>query len=113
MSSESNTCKKQSHTTTLASLSPSAEKENEVIKQIDTTVDVLNVREASRLLRVHPDKLTDLARQGKIPAGAVGSRWRFSLSALLAHLAKPQKGPIKPTRRLVDYPPAKLIERVN
>ena len=42
--------------------------------------------EAARLLRVHPDKLTALARRGLIPAGVVGSRWRFSRLALLNHL---------------------------
>jgi excisionase family DNA binding protein len=88
-------------------------KENCVINKTDLTGDVLTVREASLLLRVHPDKLTALARRGIIPAGVVGSRWRFSRLALLAHLATPQKGPIKPTRKLVDYPPAKLIARVQ
>jgi len=67
-------CKQPFNTTGPASLSSLVEKENEVIKQTDLTGDVLTIREASLLLRVHPDKLTALARRGLIPAGVVGSR---------------------------------------
>ena len=113
MSSKSHMCSKPSNTATTTPLSSTAVKENDVIDKADLAEDVLTVREASLLLRVHPDKVTALARRWLIPAGVVGSRWRFSRRALLAHLAKPQQGPIKPTRKLADYPPAKLIARVQ
>ena len=105
MSSESPAYKQPCNTTFQPSLSSIREKENDVENQDGITEDVLNVREAARLLRVHHDKLTDLARRGLIPAGVVGSRWRFSRVALLVHLSQPRQGTIKPTRKLADYPP--------
>ena len=47
-------------------------KRNNAINKSDIEDNVLSVGEAARLLRVSPDKLTDLARRGFIPAGVVG-----------------------------------------
>src|SRR5262245_16349227 len=88
-------------------------KQNNAINKGDIEDDVLSVGEAARLLRVHPDKLTDLARRGLIPAGVVGSRWCFSHAAILTHLSQPRQSTIKPTRKLTDYPPTSLIVRVQ
>ena len=53
------------------------EDENEAVRE------VLTVEQAAELLQLPPDRIRALARDGKIPAGKVGSHWRFSRRALL------------------------------
>lgn len=43
---------------------------------------LLNSREAAKLLGVHPKTLMQMARRGEIPAVRIGKFWRFRASAL-------------------------------
>lgn len=45
--------------------------------------EILNAQEAAEFLRVDPDTIRMLARDGRIPARKVGKEWRFSRRALL------------------------------
>ena len=76
--------------------------------------DVLTSHQAAKLLRIHVDSVTRLSREGKLPCGPVGQRWRYSRQALLQWVSRTDGvGQIKRTRRLVDFPPAELIERLR
>jgi excisionase family DNA binding protein len=48
--------------------------------------EVLTATEAAALLRVDESDLMAAARQGELPARAIGEEWRFSRAALLAWL---------------------------
>ena len=57
----------------------------------ENTEDVdraLTSKEAAKMLRIHPATLLHLAKQGKIPGGKVGARWRFSRTAITKYLDK-------------------------
>ncbi len=43
---------------------------------------LLNLQEAARLLRMHPETLKRRARQGEIPGHKIGKRWYFRESEL-------------------------------
>ena len=45
--------------------------------------EILTLKEAARLLRVHPMTLYKLARRQQVPATKLGGQWRFSHTALL------------------------------
>jgi molybdopterin-binding protein len=40
-------------------------------------MDLLNVREAAEVLRLHPKRVQQLARAGQLPAVRVGRKWLF------------------------------------
>ena len=102
----------ESHTQQNLTLSPVAPAS--LFHPVEKENDVLTIREAARFLRVHPDTLTRLSRKGVVPHGVIGGRYRFSRRALLAYLSQSgRQGPVKPTRKLAEYPPAKLIARVQ
>ena len=48
--------------------------------------DVLNTEQAAALLKLHPDTVTSLANQGKLPARKIGRDWRYVRSQLLQHV---------------------------
>ncbi|RJX35626.1 MAG: DNA-binding protein [Desulfarculus sp.] len=48
---------------------------------------VLTPEEAASLLRVHPETVRRLMREGRLPAAKVGGSWRTTAEALSAHLA--------------------------
>lgn len=58
-----------------------------------TTPEVLTSTEAARYLRVTPDTIRRLVRQGRLPAARVGDRMRITRAAIDAFLegAKPSK----------------------
>ena len=83
-------------------------------REDDVLNDVLDVRGAAKLLKTSAENVMKLSRQAKIPAQALGARWRYSRAALLQWLSQPgRQGPIKPTRKLADYPPSKLLARIR
>lgn len=41
-------------------------------------------RDAARILGIHPESLTRLARRGKVPAFQVGDVWRFPTAKIVA-----------------------------
>ena len=45
-------------------------------------VKVMNVREVSAYLRVHPSTIYRMVKQRQIPAFQVGSDWRFNIEAI-------------------------------
>lgn len=45
--------------------------------------DILNTEQAAALLKLHPDTVTNLANQGKLPARKIGRDWRYVRSQLL------------------------------
>lgn len=55
--------------------------------------EVLTVEEAAELLRLKPEQIRILARQGKIPGGKVGETWRFSRRALLRMVGEDSEPP--------------------
>ena len=46
--------------------------------------DILTIREAARLLRIHAMTLYKLARMGQVPTKKIGGQWRFSRQQLIA-----------------------------
>jgi len=44
--------------------------------------DILDSKEAAKLLQLHEDTIRRLTREGKIPAFRVGGRWRYDRRAL-------------------------------
>ena len=44
---------------------------------MNKTKDIMNTREVSNFLKLHPFTVNKLAREGKIPAFKIGSDWRF------------------------------------
>ena len=50
--------------------------------------EVLTVEDVCDLLRVHPNTLYKMARQGKIPSFRVGTEWRFRKDAILRWMAE-------------------------
>lgn len=59
-------------------------------------LDVLDLQEASRLLRLSDKTLRSLAVAGEVPARRVGSQWRFSRRALMAYLEGDTPAGVKP-----------------
>ena len=51
------------------------------------TLELLTTKEAARLLRIHPETLSRLARQGKVPVIKVLGVYRFHKGDLMAWLA--------------------------
>ena len=45
-------------------------------------INVMNVREVSAYLRVHPSTIYRLVRRNQIPAFHVGSDWRFNVEQI-------------------------------
>ena len=45
---------------------------------------LLTAREVARLLRVHPNTVYKMAREGSVPAYKVGRRYLFNLSEVMA-----------------------------
>lgn len=57
-------------------------------------MDTLSADQAAALLHVHPKRVRNLARAGKLPAVRVGRRWLFpraQLEALLGKAAPPRR----------------------
>lgn len=52
-------------------------------------MDTLSADQAARLLHVHPKRVRNLARAGKLPAVRVGRRWLFQRDRLEAMLGAP------------------------
>lgn len=46
--------------------------------------EILDIKEASELLRVGVRTMYNLAQKGLVPARKIGGRWRFSKSSLMA-----------------------------
>ncbi len=57
--------------------------------------DILDSREASKLLRLHEETLRRLTREGKIPAFRVGRRWRYNRRTLDAWARGQQQAPAR------------------
>jgi molybdopterin-binding protein len=56
-------------------------------------VDTLSVDQAAALLHIHPRRVRNLARSGKLPAARVGRRWLFHrdrLEAMLGTVSEPR-----------------------
>jgi excisionase family DNA binding protein len=75
--------------------------------------EVLTTPEAAQFIKIHPDTLTKLCRDGKIPHGVIGREYRFSRHALLAWLAQPHEGSIKHVLKLKDRPVSQIIAYVR
>ena len=57
--------------------------------------DVLDLTEAGKLLKLHPETVRLMAIAGDLPACRMGKTWRFTRSGLLEHVrsgGKPQDG---------------------
>jgi excisionase family DNA binding protein len=50
--------------------------------------EVLTVEDVCDLLRVHPNTLYKMARQGKIPSFRAGPEWRFRKDAIMRWLSE-------------------------
>jgi len=73
----------QTHTAQFVEITPSEEKKRASRVQNESGFEpLLDVAEASKLLRIHPKTLRTKARLGIIPAVQVGKLWRFRASAL-------------------------------
>jgi excisionase family DNA binding protein len=48
----------------------------------NTKVQILNVSELSKYLRVHKTTIYRMLRQGRLPGFRIGSDWRFSVEAI-------------------------------
>lgn len=53
---------------------------------METYPDVLNLREAASLLRIHPMTLYKLVRKHAIPCRKVGGTWRLNRQEVMAWL---------------------------
>ena len=53
--------------------------------------EILTLKEAARLLRVHPMTLYKLVRRQQVPATKLGGQWRFS-HTLLLHVFTTSRG---------------------
>jgi excisionase family DNA binding protein len=53
-----------------------------VIEQLRTRRQAMKVREVADLLNLDPDTIVRYAKEQKVPAFKVGSRWRFDPHAL-------------------------------
>jgi excisionase family DNA binding protein len=53
--------------------------------------EVMNAAQAAQYLQIDEEVVIQMAQAGKLPARRLGDVWRFSRSALVAWLAKPEK----------------------
>lgn len=59
-----------------------------VITSIDQLPVICDCAEAGLLLRVYPERVAQMARDGVLPGVKVGQAWRFRRSDLVAYLDK-------------------------
>jgi excisionase family DNA binding protein len=50
--------------------------------------EVLGLEETGRILDMHPHEVSGLAREGKLRARRMGTRWRFHRSDVLDYLGR-------------------------
>lgn len=55
----------------------------ESLRQLEEPDEVLDVRQASKLLKIGVNEVRGLARAGRLPAAKIGRGWRFSRRDLL------------------------------
>ena len=53
--------------------------------------EVMNAEQAGQFLQIDEKIVIELAEAGKLPGRKLGTAWRFSRQALVAHLAGPEK----------------------
>jgi excisionase family DNA binding protein len=58
---------------------------------MDVTTDVMTIKEAAALLRVHPVSLRKRAVEWGVPHKRLGHEWRFSRAVLTAWLQQTDK----------------------
>lgn len=71
----------------------------------EITEPLLTVDELAEYLRLEPQTIRTLAREGKIPALKVGRIWRFRRSEVLQALKKAQEEAVKDDKNLVQTKP--------
>ena len=49
-------------------------------------MDTLDLKQAARLLRLHPEELRQRAKLGRIPGAKIGRRWVFVKEDLVQHI---------------------------
>ena len=64
----------------------------------EETEPLLTVHELSRYLRLEPQTIRTLARDGKIPALKIGRIWRFRRTEILQALKQAQNGTISDSK---------------
>lgn len=48
----------------------------------NTKIQILNVSELSKYLRIHKTTIYRMLREGRLPGFRIGSDWRFSVEAI-------------------------------
>jgi excisionase family DNA binding protein len=62
-------------------------------------VKVLTVKQAARLLQLHPSTVYRMVKRGEIPAAKIGRVWRFSTEALHDWIRGGAKGEVDVRKR--------------
>jgi excisionase family DNA binding protein len=55
--------------------------------------EIMNANQAGQFLQISEAEVLELAEHGKLPGKKLGSKWRFSRSALVAWLSSPDANP--------------------
>lgn len=86
-------------------LEKSASVGEPALRAADITEPLWTVDELAQYLRLEPQTIRTLAREGKLPALKVGRIWRFRRSEVLHALKQPQAESVKEDNALEQIRP--------